>query len=649
MKKSLSVACLSVLLGACGGGGSTASSAPQRPTPPPEIEAPSAGVLTPILESNNIALFGDTSAERGQSVGFSVVSQDSPISAITWQVLAPDGSIQAVAAPHTKTIGFDINASGTYQLSADIRLSNSQTRQIEYSFEAQTTSNDWVNLRLDHQVSERGKVSLRVDTSRDISNATYVWEQLSGPVSISPEIQDNRLFFEVPAVTQDSLIQYQVSVNFADGEVLSDTVLIGVSDIEINEDGYFFGNSMVVTTDMLVADSLLPYSGALRDCVYNNVIASTCSFGRLPLIGQQTNDPQVSDILSRTIVSHPWMAESFKDFLENSATGADMLKLLRAVTAVVISYDVRPSFYWAATGAIYLDARNFWRSPEQRDTLNEIPDFRSNFGSELNVIIPWRYVKNNQNYPNSRYPTEERQNRSFADLEADIAWLLYHELAHANDFFPSTAWGRLTNNDDPLSWFRSQGTNSDQLLRDYPLMSQVMKDLAQVSFAGLDPSAQQKAYTGDDLIPHFSIDIAPAYYAYLNEREDFATLFERFMMAYRLNAQADVALITRQNNPSFIVSWGQRNRFNDPSLQDRVVFTIESVLPSLDPELIQQSLPEPILMDPNKTWFENIQLNAAQQQINTNAQILEKHHSEELLRSMQGHHHGRPGIPKFKN
>ena len=94
--------------------------------------------------------------------------------------------------------------------------------------------------------------------------------------------------------------------------------------------------------------------------------------------------PDIEDILNRTLVSHQWM-KRFEQYLRDSVVGQDMLNLLRGVTAVVISAEVRPSFYWAVTGAIYLDADN-WLTPVERDTLNEAPDYRAGFGAELQLL-----------------------------------------------------------------------------------------------------------------------------------------------------------------------------------------------------------------------------------------------------------------------
>ena len=120
--------------------------------------------------------------------------------------------------------------------------------------------------------------------------------------------------------------------------------------------------------------------------------------------------------MSRVVVSHPWMGERFKAFLEQYDQNDDFKNLLRATTAIVISYDVRPSFYWAATGAIYLDPNYLWLTQAERDTINEAPDYRSGFGAELQFEMLWRYVKDND-YANQYFPLEQRVNRNTNKFE----------------------------------------------------------------------------------------------------------------------------------------------------------------------------------------------------------------------------------------
>jgi hypothetical protein len=81
------------------------------------------------------------------------------------------------------------------------------------------------------------------------------------------------------------------------------------------------------------------------------------------------------------------------------------------------------------------------------------------------------------------------------------------------------------------------------------------------------------------------------------------------MMSYRLGVNADIAVISNVNNDNLIVTWGQRDRFNDPRIQNRVQSVVQDILPDLDVATIQQSLPKPILMQENQDWFSNITLN----------------------------------------
>ena len=599
---------LPVLIGlaACGGSGSSEDSG-RDPLPPP-VTTPDVAQIQALATESGLSLFGDNDITRFDSVGFAITSDNTEIESIRWTQIA--GPTLEFLSNRSQTIGFDVPQSGDYVLRASVTLEGANTPIVmEHEFTAAESVQANANIRLDHSVVERGSVSLRVNSSLDLSQSTISWEQIAGPEVLDFTPQEDDLFFDVPEVNQDRVVQLKVTITSPDGVVQTDDAFITIDNTVINESGYFPDNQQVVSTDMFVFNDDSPFKSAVEDCVYNNTLDRTCTFSTLPLIGQTTSSPSVEDILDRTLVSHEWMGQRFKQYLEQSAAGPDMLNLLRGVTAVVISYDVRPSFYWAATGAIYLDADNFWVTPSERDTLNEAPDFRAGFGSDLNFIIPWRYVKDNEYYPVGRYPSDERGVRTFADLEADISWLMYHELGHANDFFPPNTWNSFALSSDPLTEFRQNGTNSDILENTFPLRSDEMHALAEVRFSGVDANSVQRSYDADDLIPFFEPDISPTFYSYLNEREDYATLFERFMMKYRLDASADVALITRDNNPNFIVAWGQRDRFNQDDIKDRVRFAVERVLPELgNVEAIQESLPGPILMDTSLSWFDNVVL-----------------------------------------
>jgi hypothetical protein len=644
------IACFS--LAGCGGSSDDGQATGRDQLPPPTTTE-SVGPINPIATFGNINLYGDTEIMSNGSFGFALTTNDNAqIRSVRWQQI--NGPALTILANNSQTIGFDTLEAGSYTLQATVETS-SGTQQISHDFTVQESSSPVANVRLDHTVTERGKVSLRVDSfTNDINNSTIEWKQIAGPAVLDLEGQSNRLFFNAPAVNSDQVVQFEVSVIFENGEQAIDRSIVTINDAQIIDDAYFPNSNIITSEDVYSFNSDSPYKNAIESCIYTNTLSSTCNFGTLPLVGQQTTTPSIDDILDRTLVSHEWMGVRFRQYLEQSAAGPDMLKLLRGVTAVVISYDVRPSFYWAATGAIYLDAGNFWVTPTERDTLNEVPDYRSDFGSVLKFGVRWRYVKDNAPYmPGQIFSSAARDTRTFDALEADISWLMYHELGHANDFFPYDVWASLTNSDDPLTYFRNNGTNSDILNSTYPLSSNEMKDLAKVSFSGETASDLQKSYVAADIETFFVPDIAASYYSYLTEREDFATLFERFMMQYRLGASADIGIYNTQNNSEVLITWGQRDRFNDPSIQARARFTVSNILPELgDIEALQAALPEPILLRRNVGWDDNIDLRENAEGSAEKGSLFKVPYRLEQLPSAQFYlnneanlHKGRPSLP----
>ncbi len=620
MKKLIITTSLLTFLTGCGGSNSNPPAQTVNPTSPSTPD----NAINIIQQVNGFDFYGDETPMVGQNSGLGI---HNPTAAklvdIKWQQTS--GANLDLIADHTNVIGFTPSAPGTYSFSVAAR---SCTTERDSSCGSLATTNISINVsntesieasvRMDHTAVEQGRVSLRVDPVGSKTIQSVQWVQVDGVdgvVASELEEQENRLFFDAPEVEQDTILKFTANVTFTDNTTFSDDVYLGVRNSEIDKDeGYFprySGN--IVSENMFAFKPNSDYKDAIERCVYTNQINRSCDFAELPLIGMENMNPTVNDIMDRVLVSHDWMGERFEDYLTNSVVGPDMLRLLRGVTAIVISYEVRPSFYWAVTGAIYLDADNFWVTPLERDTLNEIPDYRSGFGSDLSFIMPWRYVKDNDYYPAGRFPVAERLTRTFADVEADISWLMYHELGHANDFFPPSSWSQLSVNRSPLETINlaSMSPDSDALDSTFPLRSDEMHALAQVNFGGNDATNEQRNITPENVVNYFTPDLATGFYNYYTTREDYATLFEKFMMKYRLDADSDIAIVARDNNPEYLVTWGQRNRFNAPALQERVLFTVNRVLPEIDARLIQMSLPAPQSMRDNISWFDNLNLSSA--------------------------------------
>ena len=364
-------------------------------------------------------------------------------------------------------------------------------------------------------------------------------------------------------------------------------------------------------TTAAVASS--PYAQKLQDCVFSNTRSVSCTFADIPLLGDETSEPTIDDVMDRVLVSHPWMGTRFREVLE--ALPEDMRLMLRAVTAVVISADVRPSFYWTRTGAIYLDPETLWLTPAERAVISTAPDFRSDFGSDLQFAIPWRYVKGDEYAMRSWAPGTTR---TIDDILVGIGSLLYHELAHANDFFPPEQQRGLRK--DIEVWRAvAQPSVSDDLDRLMPLQSNELRGLARVRFHGDASTSTQRAYTPADVAAMFKADTATSFYNYSTPREDLATLFESILVRAHFGVERDIAVT---NNPrgdnvtgdDYIVTWGQRNRVADPAIRERARYAVSRLMPEVSFDAYIDAMPLPIEMRPGESWNDNLVLGAGGKQ-----------------------------------
>jgi hypothetical protein len=546
-----------------------------------------------------------------QSVELLILSPHYNITDILWT--QTEGQPVNFLAYTSKVIAFTPSVAGTYSFNVSFSLEDGSKENLNHSIDV-SSEQSHITARLGHAVLEGNKVSLRASIAPELSASTLVWNQVSGPeINFTAENTNGNyaVFFNAPEVTKDTLLEFSVTSG-----VHSDTVGIivedaGVINTESNDTAY---TERLARVFPFIESS--PYADVLVDCVYSNKIDfnKTCTFNTLPLIAHDTTTPTVDDIMNRVVVSHHWMGERFRSFLENFDPNNDFKNLLRANTAIVISYDIRPSYYWVVSGAIHLDANYFWLTPDERDTINQAPDYRASFGNDLNFAMPWRYVKNN-NYTTTFISENTRTSREPEDVLYSVTSLIYHELAHANDFFPSTSWSGLNKNDTILSAaqkiFQGTGYKSDQLKETLPLLGEEMYALAQVRFHGADATDTQKAYQPNDVSTFFSTESAPQFYNYSSVREDYAMLFDGFMMKIRFDISRDVAITNspKSTDEQYIVNWGQRGRIGEESIKPRVLFAVSHILPEVkDVESLINDLPNPIMMNAGETWSDNLNI-----------------------------------------
>ncbi|WP_293632922.1 hypothetical protein [Shewanella sp. CG12_big_fil_rev_8_21_14_0_65_47_15] len=595
------ISCSAILV-ACGGGGD--SEADGGTVTPPSSNIPRCTSTLPALvttSSSSIRFQTEAQYVTGQSSAIiaSIQNRDSQDLHFRWQQI--DGPAIELVSQNSPVLAFDIPTSGSYRFSLHVTGSNLDVTG-EIGINADTATDGLLNIRQDHQVVEGNGVSLRVGQQAGLSATNISWCITSGP-DISLDLSDPfRPLFTAPAASQDTVLRLQASANI-NGSLVKDDAFVLTTAAPAISSQYF--DTPVARTYAYRGDS--PYANTLTSCVYSNQLNNACTINKLPLIGQISNTLDTEAILDRVLVSHDWMGDNFAAFLAQMDPNSDFARLLQSVTAVVISYDVRPSFYWVLTGAIYLDPNDLWLTPAQRDSINEAPDYRSDFGNDLNFIMPWRYVKDNQ-YASLGFPVTTRATRTLAQITPDLASLLYHELAHANDFFPRSVHASLTG-PRLIDDYNRRNTNkslvSDQVSKQYPLTSTEMAGLAGVSFLGASANATQKAYQPSDITTFFSTDIASDFYAYSSTREDTAMLFEEAMMSYRYHILRDVAVTNKPavlTADTVIVDWGQRGRIGESSLENRAALVIDEMLPELDGISLIASLPDPIAMIQGQSW-----------------------------------------------
>jgi hypothetical protein len=493
-----------------------------------------------------------------------------------------------------------------------------------------------VRARVDQAVRKGGSVSLRAWPAA-MTGETITWTQTAGPRPATLDTSDpSRVLFTAPDVTQDTTLVFRVTRSTAAGATDSDDVMVlvenyGQAPADPTGTGpYVFSDTHVSRAYAYRRNG--PFAGALVRCSYEANLqyfgtgVNTCPLATLPFLHQTTDGavPTVSQIMDRVVVSHDWMGQNFEDFLTTQATD-DLKRLFNGVIAIVIGAHVRPSFYYALTGAIYLDADNFWLTAEQRDVIDEAPDYRSDFDRDLLYSSAWRYTSTTNGTTQSifvNFPATSRIARAQSYLLAEAGWLLYHELGHASDFLPPRERARL-NGDMSLSpWgfigpmYSARTLPSDQLSATVPLQAQEMFGLAQVKYQGATATPVQKTYTADMVGGFFAGDRATDDYNYTTTREDIAMVFEEFMMFRNHGWRRDVAftdkITSTTTGSTLVVRWGQRGRSGDSGIKPRGQFAVGQLAPwvlSADPNAVQ-NLPAPIQMRPGESWTANLALPA---------------------------------------
>jgi len=600
---------LSLALVGCGGGGGGGSGVTTDPAPqPPTAAAPCDGGVA-------VATVQSAGALVGKQAAAAVLGCTGAITDPQWtQTSGPSVSLLSAQA---QLIHFEPGEAGTYGFRVTYRDSLGQAGSKDVALTITAPATKALAVVRNHQaVRMGGNVSIRAWATPGEAVQSVSWVQLEGPSVELRAVDGLTKQFVAPAVTRDSLLRLRATVTTASGTDSQDVLVLveKYDQAPDNSNNHVWSGMHVSRVHSYLASG--PYASLLTRCVYDAKLtdATVCPLGQLPLLGQETNGnlPSVEQVMKHVVVSHDWLGANFEAFLRTNDTQGDFRRMLMSTTAIVLGAHVRPSFYNPATGAIYLDADNFWLTPAERDTIDEVPDFRSDFGSSLAYADLWRYAKADQRFFKYWDP-QQRVVRTQSDLLAEAGWLLYHELSHAGDFVPPSQYAVLGVTDTVNAFVSGRYQRgelvSDMLHDQFPLTSLEMQGLAEVEFFGSAATADQKAYTADQVSGFFAADLATDPYAYSNPREDLAMTLEETLMSLRLGVQRDVAFVPSSSSGIDFddVRWGQRGRAGDPRMRGRIKLVAAEVVPWLD-SAAPDNLPAPVAMRVGESWESNLTL-----------------------------------------
>ncbi|NRA66470.1 MAG: hypothetical protein HRU19_18425 [Pseudobacteriovorax sp.] len=293
-----------------------------------------------------------------------------------------------------------------------------------------------------------------------------------------------------------------------------------------------------------------------------------CNYATLPLISTDASPITRADVLDRTVATHRWMKERFSQMLDSYPD--ELVQMFRHVTAVVISKDARPSHYWTAHGAIILDPSGFWLTEDERATLSDLEDCRSqNFRKdELSFrVYSFDFVDDTPTF---------RLERSLESLSLRIGMLLAHELAHAMDYTAALGGNNLDGSRTLFQLIQQQNTIlSSTLTQESPHDSDLLDQAAKYFFAGAEASQELLNATPSSIARDFEAGAGLKLYSYFNSREDFANLIEAHIARKYWNVSQSVAIvepIDAQSNSCADrrLKWTQMNRELSPQILARI-------------------------------------------------------------------------------
>jgi hypothetical protein len=328
-----------------------------------------------------------------------------------------------------------------------------------------------------------------------------------------------------------------------------------------------------------------PYASVLAACAAAEY-TDPCTLSTLPYIGQENPVPTVGDIMERVLVTHDWMGVRLEQMLKRLP--ADLLPMFAPITVVVIGSEVRPSSFSVAQGRVRLDPRTLWLSVDEKRTVATNDDPRTSYGSDLQFVSLYRFTSGND-YAWDFWSLTDNRERTSDDIELPLASLLYHELAHANDYIQPDKLASLSMDLTPWGAFEllDETRVSRQLYERGDLTGpfSYLYGLAGVRFFNDEATDFHKTVTADFAGADMGNEGKLIFYSYATSREDVAMLVEGAMMKHHYDVDVHVGFADKQadvRSCDLKVAWGERNRVASDLVAPRARYVADRILPHVN-------------------------------------------------------------------
>ncbi len=576
------------LLTACGGGGTAGTSEPDKP---PRYYHPTRPNLPP---ANYQVVNAPEVTAIGQTISMAVMSDLSEIVQVSWAQTS--GAPLTPSQPQGKVLAVSPVQSDTYAFEAHMTFEDGSVATHAFGFDAVDLGSVVVNITADRAVLMGQTVSLRAHRNAEYAGEPVTWRSLNEPpVAFVRDARDTALIHvTAPTIAQDSVLVFEASLGDDEVPVAQDTAVVLVEPAPaLPYDPRRLFHERLTRTHAYRAES--PFADDLAYCTYSNEVFTdtTCAFLKLPLLGQAGDVPTLPQVMDRLLVSQDWMGQRFEEFLALQAENPDFLHLFRSITAIVIADDVTRSFYDAATGALYLKPKILALTPAERWTLKE-PVSAETTTPEPQFFTRWRYVLDGQPLlSGGSIAYASTQTYAMAELQFEIARTLYHELAHAADFFSPSALATIPEWQRPYEYASERmlagELASDQLTVALPAAispeDTLLETLAAWIYEDQVPAVSGlHGTTAEAFAQAFEQAQSVDPYAFTDPLEDFAMLYEASMMQLRYGAARELGVFDR-SAPGTLV-WGQHGRVGDERILQRARLVMSAVREDLDAEII---------------------------------------------------------------